>query len=85
MGRMVNGQEISEEQVDAWVDEAERGYDPEWLRGRVGRPTRGGAPARVVPVRLTDEELAAVMAKAEREHLNRSEAIRRALAEWSAA
>ncbi|SJM68305.1 hypothetical protein FM112_13315 [Gulosibacter sp. 10] len=39
----------------------------------------------MIPVRLTAEELAAVMERAEREHLNRSEAIRAALAEWSRA
>lgn len=85
VGRKVGGKEISEDQVDAWVAEAERGYDPEWLRTRLGRPTRAESRANVVPVRLTEAELNAVMARAEREHLSRSEAIRRALAEWSVA
>jgi predicted DNA binding CopG/RHH family protein len=39
--------------------------------------------AQVVPVRLTAEELAAVMERAEREGLNRSEAIRAALDAWA--
>ena len=51
----------------------------------MGRPVRAGGTSKVVPVRLTDAELEAVMARAEREHLNRSEAIRQALAQWAAA
>ncbi|MHA7246423.1 ribbon-helix-helix protein, CopG family [Arthrobacter tecti] len=85
MERKVDGKDVSEDQVDAWVAEAERGYDSKLLHARLGRPTRADTPANVVPVRLTEAELDAVMARAEREHLSRSEAIRRALAEWSAA
>lgn len=83
MKRMVQGQEIDEAQVDEWVAEAEVGYDVDELRARWGRAPRGAAAAQVVPVRLTAEELAAVMARAEREGLNRSEAIRAALEAWS--
>lgn len=84
MTRKMQGEEISEDQVDEWVAEAEAGYDVEELRRRSGgRPTRASAPSQVVPVRLTAEELEAVMQRAEREHLNRSEAIRAALAAWS--
>lgn len=39
---------------------------------------------QVVAVRLTAEEIAALDALAEREHLTRSEAIRRALANFAA-
>lgn len=85
MGRIIGGKQVSEAQVDDWVDEAERGYETEWLSKRLGRPARDGDAAKVVPVRLTDAELKAVMARADRENLNRSEAIRRAIAEWSAA
>jgi hypothetical protein len=72
---------VSEEQIQQWADEAETGYDVEEMkrRGR-GRPGRGAEPMQVVAVRLTAEELAAVDAIAEREHISRSEAIRRALA-----
>lgn len=52
-------------------------------RGR-GRPGRGAEPMQVVAVRLTAEELAAVDAIAERDHISRSEAIRRALAGFAA-
>lgn len=84
MTRRMQGQDVSDTQVDEWVAEAEAGYDVEELRRRAGgRPGRAGEPSQVVPVRLTAEELAAVMERAEREHLNRSEAIRAALAAWS--
>lgn len=85
MEREINGQGVSEEQIDEWVAEAEEGYDPAWLKKRMGRPARSDQAAQVVPVRLTAAELKAVMARAEREHLNRSEAIRQALAQWAAA
>ncbi|HOA27222.1 MAG TPA: ribbon-helix-helix protein, CopG family [Arachnia sp.] len=84
MARVMHGREVSEEQVDAWVAEAEAGYDVETLRKRLGgRPARGAEPSQVVPVRLTVAELEALMARAQREHLNRSEAIRAALHDWS--
>ncbi len=83
MKRTIQGHEVDETQVDEWVDEAEAGYDVAQLRVRWGRVPRGAAPAQVVPVRLTTDELAAVMARAEREGLNRSEAIRAALDAWA--
>ena len=72
---------VSEEQIQRWAREAEAGYEVEAMkrRGR-GRPGRGAEPMQVVAVRLTAEELAAVDAVAEREHISRSEAIRGALA-----
>lgn len=83
MKRVVGGKEVSESQVDAWVEEAEIGYDVDQLRARWGRSPRGTRASQVVPVRLTEEELAAVMVRADREGLNRSEAIRAALDAWS--
>ena len=76
---------VSEEPIRQWADEAEVGYDVEEMkrRGR-GRPGRGAEPMQVVAVRLTVEELATVDAIAEREHISRSEAIRRALAGFEA-
>jgi hypothetical protein len=76
---------VSEEQIQSWVAEAEAGYDVQELkrRGR-GRPGRGAEPMQVVAVRLTAEEVAALDEVAEREHLSRSEAIRRALADFAA-
>ena len=74
----------SEEQIQAWADEAEAGYEIDELkrRGR-GRPGRGAAPMQVVAVRLTADELAALDAAAAKSHMSRSEAIRAALANLS--
>lgn len=84
MARRIHEREVSEAEVDQWVKEAESGYDVEDLRKRVlGRPSRGSEASQVVPVRLTPEELDAVMARAKKEKLNRSEAIRAAISEWS--
>lgn len=74
-----------DEQIRRWADEAERGYDAGELarRGR-GRPGRGAEPARVVAVRLTKEELQSLDRIAAREHISRSQVIRRGLAQLSA-
>ncbi|WP_431504163.1 ribbon-helix-helix domain-containing protein [Nocardioides sp.] len=73
------------EQIQKWADEAEAGYDVNQLkrRGR-GRQGRGAEPMQVVAVRLTAEELETLDALAEREHLSRSEVIRRAVAGYAA-
>lgn len=83
MKRIIKGHEVDESKVDEWVAEAEGGYDVHQLRTRWGRTPRGMAAAQVIPVRLTTDELTAVMARAEREGLNRSEAIRAALDAWA--
>ena len=83
MKRIIQNHEVDEPQVDEWVTEAEAGYDVDQLRARWGRTPRGTSAAQVVPVRLTTDELDAVMARAEREGLNRSEAIRAALDAWA--
>ena len=83
MKRIIHGREVDEPQVEEWVAEAEAGYEVDQLRARWGRAPRGKAAAQVIPVRLTTDELAAVMARAEREGLNRSEAIRAALDAWA--
>ena len=84
-GETINGVPVTDEQIASWAAEAEAGYDVEALkkRGR-GRPGRGAEPSQVVALRLTVEELAAVDARAEREHKSRSEAIRDALAAYTA-
>ncbi|WOF23221.1 ribbon-helix-helix domain-containing protein [Microbacterium betulae] len=81
----INGVPVTNEQINAWADEADVGYDVEALkkRGR-GRPGRGAEPAQVIALRLTADELAAVDARAAREHKTRSEAIRDALAAYAA-
>ena len=77
--------EVTDDQIQQWADEAEAGYDVDELkrRGR-GRPGRGAEPMRVIAVRLTAQELEKHDAYAEREHVSRSEAIRRALAGYAA-
>ena len=77
----INGVLVTEEQIEAWVDDAEAGYDVDALkkRGR-GRPGRGAEPSQVVALRLTADEIAALDARAEREGKSRSEVIREALA-----
>ncbi|MFN2319014.1 MAG: DUF6290 family protein [Dermatophilaceae bacterium] len=77
--------QVTDEQIQKWGDEAEAGYDVEELkrRGR-GRPGRGAEPMQVIAVRLTTEEMEALDAYAACEHLSRSEAIRRALAGYAA-
>ncbi|MDQ3358910.1 MAG: ribbon-helix-helix domain-containing protein [Actinomycetota bacterium] len=74
----INGEPVSEEQIQAWADEAEQGYDPRVLRKR-GRKPVGDGPGRVVPVRLDDTILSALDARAEHDHTSRSEAIRAAI------
>jgi len=78
MEETIKGMPVTQEQIQAWADEAERGYDVEQLRRR-GRKPVGDGPARVVPVRLDDTTLAAVDERAAREHITRSEAIRAAI------
>ena len=77
---MVSDDQVTEEQIRKWADEVEAGYDVAELkrRGR-GRPGRGAEPTQVIAVRLTAEEIAALDTYAAREHVTRSEAIRRAL------
>ncbi len=81
----IKGVQVTEEQISEWVAEAEAGYDIDALkkRGR-GRPGRGAEPSQVVALRLTSDELAALDARAAREHKTRSELIRDALAAYAA-
>lgn len=81
----MRGDQVPEEMIEAWVAEAEAGYDAGVLkrRGR-GRPGRGAEPMQVVSVRLTAAELAVLDHIVEREHTSRSEAIRRALNSYAA-
>lgn len=76
----INGVPVTEEQIAAWVTEAEAGYDVDVLkkRGR-GRPGRGAEPSQVVALRLTAEEISSLDERAQREGKSRSEIIREAL------
>lgn len=83
-GESIGGVPVTEEQIAAWVAEAEAGYDVAALkkRGR-GRPGRGAEPSQVVALRLTAEELAQLDELAAKSHKSRSELIREALAAYA--
>lgn len=76
----INGVPVTEEQIAQWAAEAEAGYDIAALkkRGR-GRPGRGARPSQVVALRLTQDEIEVLDARAESEGKTRSEVIREAL------
>ncbi len=78
MAQTIKGEPVSEQDIDAWADEAEQGYDVAVLRKR-GRKPAGDGPGRVVPVRLDETLLAALGDRAERDQVSRSEAIRAAI------
>ncbi|WP_366105557.1 CopG family transcriptional regulator [uncultured Corynebacterium sp.] len=54
--KTINGQPVSEEQIDAWVTEAEIGYDVATLRRR-GRKPRDEDAAKVISIRLSPSEI----------------------------
>jgi hypothetical protein len=78
--RTKSGKVLTDADIEALADEAERGYDIEVLKSRRrGRPMLGAAPAEVVPVRLDPDLKAAVETRAEEDHTTTSEIIRQAL------
>ncbi len=77
--RTTTGRVLTDADIQALADEAERGYDVERLTKRPGRPRMGSAPAVVVPVRLHADLHAAVKAEAEAETTSLSELVRDAL------
>ena len=72
---------MTDELIEAWSAEAERGYPVEQLRKRGRRPA-GDGPGSVVPVRMDAALLEALAARAEREQVSRSEVIRAAVHAW---
>jgi Ribbon-helix-helix protein, copG family len=75
-----SGRVLSDDDIEALADEAERAPDLEALKRRKrGRPLLGSGPAEVVPVRLDPELKSAVEGRAAREHTSTSEIIREAL------
>lgn len=74
----IKGKPVTEQDIQDWADEAERGYDVDRLRKR-GRKPNGDGPGQVVPVRIDATLLAALAERAERDHVSRSEAIRAAI------
>lgn len=76
---------MTEAEIDRRVEEARAGYNAEVLKTRMWRPARGAAASQAVPVRLATEEVAAVMARSERENLISPEASGAALSAWAQA
>jgi predicted HicB family RNase H-like nuclease len=73
----LKGKPVTDQDIQDWSDEAERGY-VEQLRRRGRRPV-GDGPGQVVPVRIDATLLAALTDRAERDHVSRSEVIRAAI------
>jgi type I restriction enzyme R subunit len=82
--RTKSGRVLTDADLQALADEAERGYDVDHLGKKPGRPRMGSAPAVVVPVRLHAEMHAAVKALAEAEQTSLSELVRDALRDYLA-
>lgn len=81
----IHGAAVDDAQVKAWAEEAEVGYDLAALRRRGrGRPAAGRGPGRAVTVRLDEDTLAALNARAKAEGLtSQSAAIRAAVRSWT--
>lgn len=73
------GRVLTDADIEALADEAERGYDVEHLAKRPGRPRMGSGPAVVVPVRLHADLHQAVKTRAASEKTSLSELVRDAL------
>ncbi len=72
--------DVTDGQIREWADEAERGYEVDELRTRLGRPRLDlSGPAQVVPVRLTPTQVAKLDERVARDHISRSEALRAAV------
>jgi hypothetical protein len=83
-GQYKDGTPITDADIEAMANEAERGYDVGTLlhRRRGGRPPLGSAAALVESVRLDPELKRALLLRAAREHVSVSEVIRRAIGEY---
>jgi hypothetical protein len=75
---------ITDTDIEAMADEAERGYNVDTMlrRRRGGRPPLGSAAATVESVRLDPELKRALLLRAAQEHVSVSEVIRRAIGEY---
>jgi predicted HicB family RNase H-like nuclease len=84
-GRRKDRTPITDADIEAMADEAQRGYDVEALlrrRRQGGRPPLGSAAATVESVRLDPELKRALLIRAAQEHASVSEVIRRAIGEY---
>ena len=78
------GVKLTREQLDALVEEAERGYDPDRLRtqSRPGRPPLGDEAATVFQVRLPPALRTALEQAADAEQTTPSDIVRKALRDY---
>jgi len=83
-GQSTDRTPITDADIEALADEAERGYDVDalLLRRPGGRPPLGSAAASVESVRLDPELKRALLIRAAEEHVSVSEVIRRAIGEY---
>lgn len=84
-GRTKSGEPITEEMIERFAEEAERGYQPGQLTGRrrgPGRPPLGDAAKSVESVRLEPDLRDQVARRAATEGVTVSEVIRRALRQY---
>jgi predicted HicB family RNase H-like nuclease len=82
-GTRPDGSPITDQDVEAMTDEAERGYDVEAiLQRRRGRPALGTAPASVESVRLDPELKRDLLLRAAQEGTSVSEVIRAAVRQY---
>jgi hypothetical protein len=72
------GVPVTDKLISDLAAEAERGYEPEKLRGR-GRPPLGAGPSEIVPVRFDSQLRRALEVRAADEETTQSDVIRRAL------
>ena len=75
---LLRGVPVSNEQIQAWADEAERGYDLADLPSpRPGRPPVGEGPGDAAAVSLDGQTLTALMERAASEGIaSRSDTVR---------
>ena len=80
---MSNGEELSPEQIEEFVKEAERGYDVNQLkRLGPGRPSLGHGTSPAIQVRLDPRAYKALQAHIAETGLNTSTIVRAALAQY---
>lgn len=66
--RLLHGEPVSDEQIQAWADEAERGYDLTKLAPPLlGRPLVGTGPGAAITVRSDEQPLDAMKQRASSE------------------
>ena len=84
-GHTKGGEPITDQVIERFADEAERGYQPGQLQDRrrgPGRPPLGDAAKSVESVRLEPALQAEVARRAETEGLTVSEVVRKALRQY---